>query len=51
MNDDAFQAILDDTYDIVIICGKEFSVGYALRKLDPAAFRAAKNDAVEAMFN
>ena len=49
MTDDAFQAILDDTYSPVTICGMKFNAGYALRKLDPIAFRVAKLDAEDAM--
>jgi hypothetical protein len=49
MSDDAFQAILDDSYDTVTVCGIVFDAGYALRKLDPTAFRVAKSEMEDAM--
>jgi hypothetical protein len=49
MSDDAFQAILDDSFPAVSICGIVFDAGYALRKLDPIAFQFAKSQMEDAM--
>ena len=37
----ALEALIDDTYESVSICGIEFSPGQILKELDPIAFRCA----------
>jgi len=44
LTDAEYEAVLDEIYGDVEICGMTFSSGHALRELDPTAFRCGKAD-------
>ncbi len=44
MSDDDYRDMLDELYGDVEICGMKFNSGYALKELDPTAFRCGKSD-------
>ena len=41
LTEDEYENVLNDSYGEVFICGTAFKSGYAIRRLDPAAFRLA----------
>lgn len=45
---DMFADSLGDSYGTVSVCGYEFDAGYALRELDPTAFRCGLLDWLDA---
>lgn len=44
LSDQDYEAVLNDIYGDVEICGLKYSAGRALRELDPVAFRCGKAD-------
>lgn len=44
ISDEDYQEVLNDAYGTIEICGQTFDSGYALRELDPTAFRCGKAD-------
>jgi hypothetical protein len=44
MREAAFVDMLNDVYGEVTICGMKYGAGYALREVDPIAFRCMKSD-------
>ena len=47
LTDKKYEDILNEAYGDVEICGMKFSSGYALRELDPTAFRCGMADEPE----
>ena len=43
-DENAYEEMLTDAYGTVDICGMTFNAGYALRQLDPTAFRCGLAD-------
>ena len=43
-SEDEYDSHLDDVYGEVEICGSTYSASYALKNLDPTAYRCAKVD-------
>lgn len=46
-DEDSFEEMLNDLYGTVEICGCTFNSGYALKELDPIAFRCGLADMQE----
>ncbi len=44
LNESEFDEMLDDVFGKARIAGFEYDTGYALKNLDPVAYRCAKND-------
>nr|DAY73700.1 MAG TPA: hypothetical protein [Caudoviricetes sp.] len=44
MTDEEYDAILDECYEDIDVCGSLFSASYALKNLDPVAYRCGKSD-------
>jgi hypothetical protein len=44
ISEEDYIQVLNDTYGTVEICGQTFDSGYALKELDPTAFRCGKVD-------
>lgn len=44
MRENDFVDMLNDIYGEVEICGYKYGAGYALREIDPVAFRCALDD-------
>jgi hypothetical protein len=45
--EDTYMDMLDDIYGDVEICGMTYNAGYALKELDPIAFRCGMSDMQE----
>lgn len=44
MTEEEYDAMLDECYEEIEICGALFSASYALKNLDPVAYRCGKSD-------
>jgi hypothetical protein len=44
VSEEEYDAILDDCYEDIDVCGSLFSPSYALKNLDPVAYRCGKSD-------
>lgn len=44
MNDDEFEELLNEINDPITVFGCTFDAGTLIRKMDPIAFEAMKND-------
>lgn len=42
--DDEYDSYLDECYGDIDVCGSTFSASYALKNLDPTAYRCGKSD-------
>jgi hypothetical protein len=42
--EEAYDAMLDDTYGDIDVCGYSYSASYALKELDPTAYRVGLSD-------
>lgn len=47
--DELFEELLNDTNDTLKIGNLEYPAGYALKKLDPIAFRCGVNDYIDSL--
>lgn len=51
LDGDDYDEMLDEVYGEVDICGYSYSASYALRNLDPTAYRCGMNDYYDSLYS